>query len=182
MFLFHFILKSRKIDIILRENSNITLVKRDGDNFTVIGNNKKDINKIKHEIWLLQPNNIYENLRDDSIYIFPVKINFNNENFQLAYEDAKNIFKKELLTTLDNDIINFYNNNIIELSKTINTPMKFDKFLQKKIPLKFRKDIFLQTYDFIIEINKELEPAKLKISFEQIYKYIWKKTISPLES
>jgi len=182
MFLFHSILPSNLFDEISRKNKEAIVLKNGENSFTIIGKNKKIINNFRHEISLTRSNNIFDNLWDDSISISPIKLELNNENFQVAYTVAKQIFKKELLTDLDTQIINLYNYNIIKLPPDVLVPTRFDKKYQKRIPIKFRKDVFLQTYAFIQELNKELDQKHVKMSFERVYKYVWKKTVTPLEN
>ena len=115
---------------------------------------------------------------DDSIVISPVNIKINNDIFQHAYNISKKIFIKEIIDNLyQEEYINFYNNNIIHLPVEIKSPYKMNYNTYEVYPIQFLKNIFLQNYDFIDQLNKELIKCNKSITFKKINKFVWKKII-----
>ena len=175
MFLFYF--RSEKLPLI--EASKNIIVKNKNYYYTLIGPNKNELLKLKKKLTLSKTKNPFNSLINDEIAITPTSVSVNNTIFDNAYHIAKDIFLKEIIDHIDDEkFINFYNNNIIHLPLDIKIPCKFNYVTKTKYPIQFRKNIFLQNWDFLCELEKMLEPYKKSIKFQKITKYIWKKNIT----
>jgi len=131
--------------------------------------------------------NIYNNLLtnklifDTSIQIKKIDINKNHEIFDIAYQDAVDSFFKELTKTLDSETLYLYTkNNIITLKDQIQIPVYYNKKYSKNSPIFFKKNIFLQNYEFIKKIKKYYSNLNLSIEFFQVDKNIWKKVVTAI--
>ena len=104
----------------------------------------------------------YENNKDISIQ----KIIMNNSVvFTKAYNEAYSIFFKELIKNLCTEILDFNDNkNIINLDNNTELPTYFNKKFNKKFKIIFKKNIFLQNYDFIKEIKAYYKSKDLQIN------------------
>jgi hypothetical protein len=173
MFLFYF--RSEK-SLLEKVDPSIVVVKKN-NYYTLMGSDKKKLILLKKKL-VSYHTNPFENLIDDSIVVSPVNIKINNDIFEHAYNISKKNFIKEIIDNLyRGEYINFYNNNIIYLPKDVKSPYKMNYNTYKVYPIQFRKNIFLQNYDFICELNKELISHDKSIMFKKINKFIWKKII-----
>ena len=171
MFLFYF--RSEKSPSM---GTNKTIVKNKNFYYTLIGPNENELIELKKNLMTSATKNPFDSLIDDSIAISPIDISINNTTFTNAYNIAKDIFIKEIIECLDDDnVMNFYNNNIILLPLGTKIPCKFNYFTKMKYPIQFRKNIFLQSWDFLCELDKKLKKIKKSIEFTKITKFIWKK-------
>lgn len=128
--------------------------------------------------------NIYNNLigyeNDKDISIQKIVMN-NSVVFTKAYKEAYNIFFKELIKNLCTGILDFNDNkNIINLDNNTELPTYFNKKFNKKFKIIFKKNIFLQNYDFIKEIKAYYKSKNLQINFYQLEKNFWKKDVKEL--
>ena len=175
MFLFYF--RSEKSSL-MKTYKNIK-IKQKNYYYTLIGPDKKELIKLKKKLMSSRPINLFDILIDDAIIISPINIIINNTIFENAYNIAKDTFIKELIETLDDDnFINFYNNNNIIMPLDTRIPSKFNYITKKKSPIQFRKNIFLQNWDFLREFDNILKKLNKSIEFKKITKYIWKKNIT----
>tara|TARA_B100000686_G_scaffold354597_1_gene465717 strand:- start:3702 stop:4094 length:393 start_codon:yes stop_codon:yes gene_type:complete len=121
-----------------------------------------------------------EDSDDEKLTIKRVRYKHTSETFDIAFKTATKIFKNELLKVKKSEILDFTDEPIIVLPGDIKTPIRYNKKYRKYLEINFRKDIFLQNYDFIEELNRNLLQFNLKISFNKIEKYIWEKIITRL--
>ena len=175
MALLNFTINNININKICEKSLDKIKIIKKHNNCTLIGP-INIINKIETNILNIKPINLFNNLINDTIKITPVKFKININNFETAYQLSKNLFKKELLANRKNETLNFYNNNLINLPLDIELPIRFNKKIGSNYSIQFRRDLFLQNYDFITELNQELKECVM--SFEQINKYIWEKKIT----
>ena len=129
--------------------------------------------------------NIYNYLLDkdsdgEELTVTRIQYKHTSEIFDIAFKHAKEIFKKELLKVKKSGILDFTDEPAIVLPSNIKTPIRYNKKYKKYLEINFRKDIFLQNYDFIEELNRNLLKFNLKVSFNKIEKYIWEKIITRL--
>ena len=175
MFLFYF--RSEKSPLI--EVSKNIIIKHKNYYYTLIGPDKKELLKLKKKLTSSETRNPFDSLIDDSIVISYISIITNNTIFTNAYNIAKDIFIKEIIDTLDdNNFMNLYNNNNIIIPLDTKIPCKFNYFTKTKYPIQFRKNIFLQNWDFLRELDTILKKFQKSIEFKKITKYIWKKNIT----
>jgi len=175
MFLFYF--RSEKPPLI--EVSKNIIIKHKNYYYTLIGPDKKELLKLKKKLTSSETRNPFDSLIDDSIVISQIRIIANNTIFTNAYNIAKDIFIKEIIDNIDDDnFMNFYNNNIIFLPTSTIIPCKYNYFTKTKYPIQFRKNIFLQSWDFLRELDNVLKKFQKSIQFKKITKFIWKKNIT----
>ena len=180
MFLFNFKKKSINIQKILVQQPDIHIITTDKYQ-TILSKDRKKIQNIKKKIQTIVPRNPFNVLIDDSITIVPISMKILNNNFNIAYNYAYNQFQEELLVDLQTELIDLRDNNIITLPPNFTNPYKFNSKSMQNIPIYFRKDIFLKTYNFIEDLNNKIKPQKKKLVFDQLYKYTWKKIVISLD-
>jgi len=129
--------------------------------------------------------NIYNNLLsnnqifESNIEIKKIDINNNYEIFDNAYQIAANSFLKELTQTLESEILCLYGKqNIIILKYHVEIPFYYNKKISQNSPIFFKKNIFLQNYEFVKKIKKYYSELNLSIEFWKINKYTWEKIVT----
>ena len=164
MFLLYFRSENKALKI-----NNAKIIKKNNNYYTITCSNEKDLNLLKKQINIPISTNIFNNLIDDYICISPINIYKNNIQYDNIYNKSKQIFIKEIINDLNkSNIINFYNNDIINIDQESIT---------------FKKTIFLQNWNFLIELNNILKKKFNKtIKFKKINKFVWKKKITLLDS
>ena len=75
---------------------------------------------------------------------------------------------KRLIGSTESEILDFYDNNIIKLPKGMIQPTRYNPKYKKYTEIQFRKDIFLQNYEFIQELKKFFEKKGLNNLFYTI--------------
>ena len=142
MFLLYFRSEKKDLEKDLKKD-DIKIIKKKKNYYTIICSNKKNFTFLKKEINTVATTNIYNNLIEDYIMVSPINIYKNNIEYSKIYNTSKEIFIKEIIRDLDkSEIMNFYDNDIINMNKNY---------------IKFRKTIFLQNWDFLIELNDILK-------------------------
>ena len=129
--------------------------------------------------------NIYNNLIDDKKYndinIRKITIINNSIIFDKAYKEAYTLFFQEIIKNLYTEIYDFNDhNNFINLDNETELPTYYNKKYCKKFKIIFKKNIFLQNYNFIKEIRQYYTTKNLQINFYKLGKNLWKKEVKDL--
>ena len=129
--------------------------------------------------------NIYniflKNIPQQNIVIKKVNINDNLENYPEVLKISQDLFFNELIENLSSETLDLtYKNNIIKLPDNIKKVSYFNYKYRETMYMHFKKNLFLQNYDFIKRLMKYYSKHNLKIEFEQISKYKWKKIVTSL--
>ena len=119
-------------------------------------------NQLVNEIFQFLEKNVNSNIFTHLIEDEKIKINIEiikpnqSKFFVNSYNIAKQIFIDILIASDESEVLDFYDDNIIHLPKKMIKPTRYNQKYKKYTEIQFRKDIFLQNYDFIQELKKTL--------------------------